>query len=306
MCPSGQENRGGWYNRRPFYCMANSYSKWMEFTLADGFRLAGILLVTLVLNRLLKLVTSRLVKRDSTQTRAAQMREQQTRKLSLFLYWTGSVVLLFAAILTALPIFGVNAIPVAAMAGVATVALGFGAQHLVWDLINGFFIIFEDQFVVGDIIRVGAWTGRVEHLTLRRTVLREVQGGLLTLSNGVIREVANLSRDWSQVWVDVVVANDAAVDKALALLEKISSDLRGDAVWSAALVDGPRVLGIESLSLSGTTLRVQVRTAPSRQDDAARELRRRIKSRFEAEQISLAIVQRVELVGGTAAPQQES
>ncbi len=302
MSPRGAETQGGWYNQRPFYCMANSYSKWMEFTLADGMRLAGIVLVTVLLNRLLKMATSRLVKLAATHSRVAQMREQQTRTLALFLYWAGTIALLFAAFLTALPIFGVNAVPVAALAGVASVALGFGAQHLVWDLIGGFFIVFEDQFVVGDLIRVGTSTGRVEHLTMRRTVLRDLQGGLITISNGNIREVANLSRDWSQVWVDVVVASDAAVDRALALLEKICGEFRTDAAWSAALLDGPRVLGIESLSLSGTTLRLQVRTAATRQDDAARELRRRIHSRFDAERISLGAVQRVHLTGGSAAP----
>jgi small-conductance mechanosensitive channel len=280
--------------------MTNSYSKWMEFSLADGMRLAGIAFFALLLNRVLKLATSRLVKLATTHTRVAQMREQQTRTLALFLYWAGTVVILVAAVLTALPVVGVNATPVAALAGILSVALGFGAQHLVWDLISGFFIVFEDQFVIGDVIRVGNSVGRVEHITLRRTVLRDFQGGLITISNGDIRQVANLSRDWSQVWVDVIVANDAAVDGALGVLEKISNEVRSDPVWSAALVDGPRVLGVESLSLAGTTLRVQVRTAPNRQDDVARELRRRIKARCEAEQVPLAGVQRVELVGGTS------
>jgi len=277
--------------------MANPFWKSTDFTVANGLRLIGYLVAVLVLNRVLKVVTMRLVKLATSHTRVAQMREKQTRTLALVLYWFGTGIIVTAALLTALTEFGVNVVPVATLAGVASVALGFGAQHLVWDLISGFFIIFEDQFFVGDIIRVGDWTGRVEHLSLRRTVLRDAQGGLITISNGEIRQVANLSRDWSQVWVDVVVSSDAAVDAALALLEKISGEFRNDAAWSAALVDGPRVLGVESLSLAGTTLRVQVRTAPSRQDDVARELRRRIKSQFESMNISLAGVQRVELVG---------
>jgi moderate conductance mechanosensitive channel len=277
--------------------MSEPILKWTNFTLAGGLRLAGIVVFAILLNRILKMATSRLVKLAATHTRVAQMREEQTRTLALFLYWTGTVAILIAAVLTALPEFGVNVTPVAALAGVASVALGFGAQHLVWDLISGFSIVFEDQFVVGDTIRVGDTVGRVEHITLRRTVVRDLQGGLVSLSNGDIRQVANLSRDWSQVWVDVTVANDAAVDAALALLDKIAGEMRADPVWSAALLDGPRVLGVDSLSLAGTTLRVQVRTAPGRQDDAARELRRRIKTRFEETQIPLAAVQRIELVG---------
>jgi small-conductance mechanosensitive channel len=277
--------------------MSEPILKWTNFTLTAGLRLAGIVFFAILLNRILKVATSRLVKLAATHTRVAQMREEQTRTLALFLYWTGTAAILIAAVLTALPEFGVNVTPVAALAGIASVALGFGAQHLVWDLISGFSIVFEDQYVVGDTIRVGDTVGRVEHITLRRTVVRDLQGGLVSLSNGDIRQVANLSRDWSQVWVDVTVANDAAVDAALALLDKIAGEMRSDAAWSAALLDGPRVLGVDSLSLAGTTLRVQVRAAPGRQDDAARELRRRIKARFEETQIPLAAMQRIELMG---------
>ena len=121
--------------------------------------------------------------------------------------------------------------------------------------------------------------------------------GKHVIPNGEIRQVGNLSRDWSQLFVDVSIASDGSVDAALAALEKAAVELRADPAWSAALVDGPRVLGVESLSLDGTTLRVLARTAPGRQDDVARELRRKIKSRFERDRITLSGVQRVELVG---------
>ncbi len=285
--------------------MTNFYSKLIDFALNSGPRLIGYLIAAFLLNRILKLLTVRLVDLAATHTRVAQMREQQTRTLARILYRAGTVVIVTGAVLTALPEFNVNILPVATLVGVASVGLGFGAQHLVWDLISGFFIIFEDQFVIGDTIRVGNHLGRVEHMTLRRTVLRDVQGGLITIANGEMREVANMSREWSQVWVDVTVASDAAVDAALALLEKTAGEFRGDADWSGALVEGPRVLGVESLSLSGTALRIQVRTAPGRQDDVARELRRRIKTRFEEMRISLAGVQRVELVAPPRREQRE-
>lgn len=270
---------------------------WTGFTLANGMRLLGIVLVAFLLNRLLKAVTHWLIKPATAATRVAQMREEQTRTLAGILYGAGTTLIVGVAFLTALPEFGVSVTPIAALAGLATVALGFGAQHLVWDLINGFLIVFEDQYVVGDMIRIGQTIGRVEHLTLRRTVLRDLQGGLVTIPNGEIRQVGNLSRDWSQLFVDVSVATEEPVNVALAALEKTCSELRADPAWSAALVEGPRVLGVEALSISGATLRVQVRTAPNRHDDVARELRRRIKARFEQQQISLSGVQRVELVG---------
>ncbi len=276
--------------------MAIPSFKWTGFTVA-GMRLAGILLIALLLNRFLRAMTNWLVKPATSTARVAQLREEQTRTMAGILYSAGTGVILLSAILTALPELGFSITPIAAVGGLASLALGFGAQHLVRDLINGFFIVFEDQFVTGDMIHTGDTTGRVEHLTLRRTVVRDLQGALVTIANGEIRQVSNMSRDWSQLFVDVQVADESSVDAALHSLEKVTSEFRGDVAWSAALVDGPRVLGVESLGPSGVTLRLQVRAAPNRQYDVARELRRRIISQFAQEQISLSNAQKVELVG---------
>jgi len=262
-----------------------------------GLRLLAIVLIAIVLNRLLKALTRRLVELAKSQTRIAQMREQQTKTMAGVLYSAGTLAIVAGATLAALPEFGFNITPIAAAAGLASLAFGFGAQYLVRDLINGFLIVFEDQYVVGDRVHIGEETGRVEHISLRRTVLRNDRGAVVSVPNGSIGQVANLSRDWSQTWVDVVVPSDEEVGRALAALERIAAELRSDPEWSAALVDGPRVLGVESLSLSGTTLRIGIRSAPMRQDDVARELRRRIKTAFEKEQIPLSVVQRVELAG---------
>ena len=193
--------------------------------------------------------------------------------------------------------------PFEAAAAVGSLALGFGAQTLVKDIINGFFIVLEDQYVVGDLIQVNGETGRVEYLTLRRTVIRNLAGAIVTISNSLIGQVANLSRDWSQTFVDVMVPSDEMVGRALTALEKISADFRNDADWSPALVDGPRVLGVESLSLDGTVLRLQVRTVLNRKDDVARELRRRIKLAFEETAIPLTRIHQVQLTGTIATPQ---
>ena len=279
--------------------MVPSVFKWTDLAFGHSLRLASIVLIAVILNRLLRMLTRRLIPAPNAEGlgRIARMREQHTKTLAGLLYSAGTAVIIVGAILMALPEFGFNITPIAAVAGLASLAFGFGAQHLVRDLINGFFVIVEDQFVVGETVRIGVVVGRVEYLTLRRTVLRDLQGALVTLANGDLRQVANLSRDWSQVFVDVQVPGETPVDAALAALEKVSSGLRADASWSAALVDGPRVLGVESLALAGTTLRVQARTAPTRQYDVARELRRRILSEFERQGIALSVVQRVELVG---------
>ncbi len=282
-----------------------SLQHWVEIVGTRGARILVIVLIALVLTRILKAVTTRLVQIAKSQGRGALMREEQTRTMAGLLYSVGSTLIIAVAFLTALPEFGFNVTPVAAAAAVASLAFGFGAQTLVKDLINGFFIVFEDQFVVGDLVQLNGETGRVQHLTLRRTVLRNATGAMVTIPNSLVGQVANLSRDWSQAFVDVTVPSDELVGRALATLEKIAGDFRKDPDWSPALLDGPRVLGIESLSLDGTVLRLQVRTALNRKDDVARELRRRIKLGFEESQIPLRQAHQVQLQG-TAAPVQFS
>ena len=273
--------------------------KWTDFAVADGLRLAAILIIALILNRILRVLTRRLIPAAGSEGlgRIARLHEQHVKTLAGLIYSAGTAIIAAGAILTTLPLFGFNVTPIAAVAGLASLAFGFGAQHLVRDLINGFFIFIEDQFVVGEIVQIGTTAGRVEHLTLRRTVVRDFQGALVTIPNGEITRVSNLSRDWGQVFVDISVSQETSADTALAALERVCAELRGDAAWSPVLVDGPRALGVDSFGPAGATLRLQLRTVPGRQDDAARELRRRIQNRFEQEHIRWGGVQRVEIVG---------
>jgi moderate conductance mechanosensitive channel len=271
----------------------------MEIAGKTGLRLAVILLFAIVLTRMLKAVTTRLVHLAKSSSRAGQMREQQTRTLAGLLYSIGAAVIALIAVLMGFEVLGFDIAPAMATAGVASIAIAFGAQSLLKDFINGFFIVFEDQYVVGDLIQVNGETGRVEHLTLRRTVIRNPAGAMVTVPNSLVGQVANLSRDWSQAFVDVTVPAAEMVGRALATLERIAGDFRNDADWSAALIDGPRVLGIEALSLDGTVIRLQARTILNRKDDVARELRRRIKLGFEQAKIPLRHTHQVMLQGET-------
>ena len=274
--------------------MSSSHLHWLEFTVANALHLAGIVAIALILSRLLRVMTNLLIKRAVSPARVAQIREQQTRTLASVLYSAGSKAIWGIAILTALPEFGINVTPVAALAGLVSLALGFGAQNVVRDLISGFYIVLEDQYVVGDTIHFGAILGRVEYLTLRRTVVRDSAGGLVTIANGEIRVVSNLSRDWSQAFVDVTLSAQYPQEQVLAAFESAAGALRADAAWAPVLVDGPRVLGVQSFDHRGCTVRLQVRTAPTRQDEVACELRRRIQLEFQRQAIPLADVQRVE------------
>jgi small conductance mechanosensitive channel len=168
----------------------------------------------------------------------------------------------------------------------------------------GFYIVLEDQYVVGDTVQIADNIGRVEHLTLRRTVIRDPRGALVTIANGEIRTVSNLSRDWSQAFVDVSLAPEGPIEKTLQALETAAAALRGDPAWSQTLVDGPRILGVQSFDRTSSTVRLQVRTAPTRQDEVARELRRRIQIELQKQGIPISIVQRIELAGMSHAAQE--
>jgi small conductance mechanosensitive channel len=264
-------------------------------TLSIVLHLLAIFVLALLLNRFLRLLTNLLIKPAAGQSRSEQLREQQTRALAGVVYGAASKVVWIIAVLTALDRVGINPTPSLTLLGLAAVAIGFGAQNLVRDIISGFYIVLEDQYVAGDTVQIGETTGRVEHLTLRRTVVRDARGALVTIANGDVRSVANLSRDWSQSFVDVGLAPEIALDRPMAALEAAASGLRSDASWSQALVDGPRVLGVQSYDRNATVVRLQVRTTPTRQDEVTRELRRRIQIEFQKQGIPVASVLRFEL-----------
>lgn len=261
--------------------MSSYFTHWPEFSLSNGLHLIAILVVALLLIRFLRSWTNSLVQAASSQSRAAQHREQQTRALATLLYRAGCKLIWAIALVAALPEFGVSILPLAIFGGLTLAAIVFGARDLFRDLIAGFSIVFEDQFTVGDLVQVSETTGRVEQVTLRRTVLRDSRGALVTVANGDIRFAGNLSRDWSQTFLDVSFPPETAMDRILQALETVGAEMRNDSAWSQTLVDGPRILGVQNLDRDGAVVRVQIRTVPTRQDEVSRELRRRIHAEFQ-------------------------
>ena len=267
--------------------MSSPLTHLLDFTLSNALHLAGIFVLALISVRLLRGTTSKLVKPAASQTKASQLREQQTQGFAEALYGIGSRLILILAVLTALPEFGISALPAVVVAGVTILGFSFGARELVRDATAGYQILTEEPFLSGDTIQAGEIVGRVEQVTLRRTVVRDGRGALVSISNGEMRTISNLSRDWSQAFVDVGVTTGTPLEKTLQALESAAAGLRSDAAWSQALVDGPRVLGVQGYDHAGTTLRLQVRTAPTRQDEVCRELRRRIQMELQRQGIAV-------------------
>jgi small conductance mechanosensitive channel len=196
--------------------------------------------------------------------------------------------------------------PILAGAGILGLAVSFGAQSLVKDVISGFFILFENQFAIGDVIEAGGKSGTVEKMTLRVVVLRDLKGTMHIIPNSEIKVVSNMTRGWSRAVVDVGITYEEDIDKALAVVRDEAAQFSTDKVWGAQL-DGPlEVPGIESLSDSSVVVRTLIRTQPGSQWNAAREFRRRLKKRLDREGISIPYPQRkvhVTVQGGAATPE---
>ena len=215
-----------------------------------------------------------------------------------------TTIVLILALGAVLNVVGVSLTGLFATAGVVGVALGFGAQTLVRDVLAGWFIIVEDRYGVGDVIDAGApAVGTVERVTLRSTRLRDLNGTVWHVANGEVLRVGNMSQNWSRAVVDVVVDPQADIDRACDLLAEVGAAMLEDPEWSEQLTGRPDVLGVHLIDPMGVTLRVTCQTVPASQFQVEREYRRRVLRSFEEAGIPLAAVAMMRPVpgmGGTA------
>jgi small conductance mechanosensitive channel len=188
---------------------------------------------------------------------------------------------------------GVNIAPIIASAGIIGIALGFGAQSLVKDFLSGIFMIFEDQYGVGDVVDVGEASGTVEAVSLRVTRLRDLNGTVWYVPNGEILRVGNMSQNWSRAVVDVNVDYHEDLVRAQRVLREVAHDLWEDEDYKDVIIEEPEVTGVETFTPEAVTLRVLIKTAPMEQWGVARAMRQRIKARFDHEGIQIPLPQRV-------------
>ncbi len=201
------------------------------------------------------------------------------------IYSVGVFIIMFVAALQILPLLGINMGPLLASAGIAGVAIGFGAQTLVKDFINGFFILVENQYDIGDIVKIAGVQGTVESITLRRTVLRDADGTVHSVPSSQITIVSNLTRDWTQLALHISVAYNTDSDKVVKVLQEVAQELEDDPEFSQMIVAKPEVPGIDKVTGEEVEYLMLVKTRPGTQDTIRRELRRRIKACFEKNQI---------------------
>jgi len=243
-------------------------------------KLLGVALIAWLLMWLLRIVTDHVLRIANLQSSTAG-HLAQVRTLTSVIRATGIVVIVFLASLQVLPILGFNLGPLLTSAGVAGVAIGLAAQNIVKDCFNGFLILIEDQYNVGDVVTIAGVTGTVEAMTLRRTQVRGSDGTLYIVPNSQITTVANVTRDYTLATIQVSVDFSANPDEVMALLKEVAMSVREDPKYSDVYLADPILLGVDAIKGSQVIYPVQLRTKANKQWAAMRETQRRIRLALE-------------------------
>ena len=245
-----------------------------------------VLIVIFALQRVVLFFVKKMRTRADHQV-ANFHRAAQLRTMASILRATSYGVLGFIAFLQLLNIFDIPYQPILASAGIVGVGIGLGAQSIFKDMLNGIFILVEDQYNVGEVVSIAGLKGTVEDLSLRRTTLRDGDGTLYIIPNSQIATVSNLSRDFSVATLQVSVDASANPDKVIALLGKVANEVRHDSIFKDIAIADPVILGVDKIEGRAVTYPVQIRVRANQRDGVLRELRRRIIIAFEKDGIPL-------------------
>jgi small-conductance mechanosensitive channel len=275
----------------------SDFGRWAR---GEGLEIVLLVVGSVLLARLVSWSGSRLTDRIDSNDRgrdAVVRSEAAKHRHSLTQVISGTALVLLYSVtgILVLERFGVPLASLIAPATVAGVALGFGAQRMVQDLLAGFFIITERQYGFGDLIRISnlgsttGVTGTVEDVTLRITRMRTVNGEVVFIPNGQINQVTNLSRDWARAVVDVPLPATADINRVNSLLQSVGAAIFADANLRPLMLDAPTVMGVESIDVDRLSIRMVSRTLPGKQFDVGRELRARVATALREEGISLPL-----------------
>jgi len=206
--------------------------------------------------------------------------------------WTIAIGLIwFIAVVSVLGEIGVNVAPVLASAGVIGLVVGFGAQSLVKDLVSGFFLILENQVRVGDIAVINGTGGRVESITFRTVVLRDLSAVVHVFPNGSINTLANLTKDWSAYVIDVKVAYNQDIDRVVDVMRRVADEMLAEPQYGSSMREPIEIFGLDGVADSAVTVKARLKTLPFQQFTIGREYRRRLKKAFEAEKVEMPTAQ---------------
>lgn len=272
-----------------FQTILENLTNWF---LSHGLKIVGIIVVAFFVNRAGKIGIEKIVRQAIKPTPKDGIAEKKREDTLIRMFSSVWAALLWTVtVLMILPELGINIGPLLAGAGVVGIALGFGAQKAIQDFLAGVFIVFEDQYRVGDSVCLNDICGNVEDLNLRRTVLRSADGVQHIVPNGQIKKVSNRSKEYSRVDIKIGVAYKEDPDRVMEVLNRVSKELAEDPAWKDSILKPAQAMGINDFGESAIMFTLRGDVVPGKQWGIARELRKRIKIAFDKEGIEIPFPQ---------------
>lgn len=263
--------------------------------IANGIGIAIVLAITIIIKAVVsRIITSAVrhtIKRGKYSSTEAEHKREGT--IIRILNGTFSVFIWSIASMMMLTGLGVQIGPILAAAGIVGVALGFGSQYLIKDIIAGLFIIVENQFQVGDVVTMNGTSGLVEDITLRLTTLRDLDGVVHHIQNGSVTMTSNMTKDLSRVNLNMNISYKADLEKVIKVIDKVGEDMAKDDAWEKDIIHPPKFLRVDDFSDSAIVVKILGETQPARQWDVTGELRKRLKIAFDKNNIEIPLPQRV-------------
>lgn len=271
---------------------STDFITWLE---TSGVTIGIIILSAWLFNRFGRMFITRTIRRTIKPDNYSSKREEKLREDTLISIVANTVRVLvwLLAGMIVLSELSVDIGPLVAGAGVAGIAIGFGAQEMIQDFVSGLFIIMENQYRVGDVVELDGFSGTVTEITMRSTVLRDLDGNVHHFPNGMVRHTINMTMEYSNINLDVGVGYDSDIEKVEKIINAVGSEMSKDEVWGEDILEAPTFLRVDNFGDSSVDVKVMGKTKPSRQWAVTGELRRRIKAAFDKEGIEIPFPQRV-------------
>ena len=267
----------------------------IPWLLSHGIKILFITIGTYILNRFLKHTIEKIVRTAVVSDKYLSKEAEEKREDTLIriFTWSSRIIILFIATLMILQEFGIPIGPILAGAGIIGIAVDFGGQYFIKDIISGFFFIMENKYRVGDVVNFDGTGGLVEDISLRMTTLRDLDGTVHHIPHGEITKVANLSKDFARINLNIGIAYAANLDHVIKIVNEVGDKLSQDPKWKEFIIKSPQFLRVEDFADSSVVIKILGETQPLKQWEVTGELRKRVKIAFDNEGIEIPFPQRV-------------
>ncbi|MDD3722324.1 MAG: mechanosensitive ion channel family protein [Lutibacter sp.] len=279
--------------------MKEYFAEWTElfvpWILSSGLRIMVIIIVAFFINKVITRLIDKMVRMAVVPNKHSSQEAEKKREDTLIQIFsiTAKITVFSILILMVMQEFGVVIGPILAAAGIVGLAFGFGGQYLIRDIISGLFIILENQYRIGDVVKFENLGGVVEKISLRMTTLRDMDGTVHHIPHGEIKEVSNYSKDFARVNLDIGIAYDANLEHVIGVVNEVGNELAQDTQFKESIIKAPQFLRVNNFADSSIMLKILGETLPLKQWEITGELRKRLKIAFDREGIEIPFPQRV-------------